>query len=539
MKPRRTTLLATVWMMAFATTVAAEPLLTNTTSFRIPFTIESTPGPSTEGYAVLFGARDGGRMQQLQRVPVREREFQFSAPSDGTWQFAIRMTDSAGRPDDTTGPLTPELEVIVDTIAPGLMLNLSDAGQGNVHVAWQATEEFVLASLNLQYAEGNDGRWKSLSVPLSASGETTIQSRPGTSVAVRAQLTDRAGNTGSVTREVILANPAPAPSIPANPPQGGNRWNSLPGTSAPAIGTPVGPSPFPQLPASGNPQARPSGQPAGGFPQASAVPQLPSPAPAAPFGSPMTSQPLAASPVAATSGSPATQPWQMAGQQAVIAGTGHHPMGGQPAPQLVSGHVFNVAYAVEDVGPSGVSSVELFVTEDNGRQWFRYGNDTDLQSPMQVDVQGEGTFGFAIRVRNGVGFIDPPPQPGDLPEIVVTVDRTPPTVEMQMPQVHVDGSASVRVGWNVLEAQPADVRLEWAAAPSGPWVPVFDWQQDQGRYSWPVSANMPQSMYFRLLARDAAGNIGSAQTAQPVLIDLKRPKARMLGVQSASQNIGY
>ena len=50
---------------------------------------------------------------------------------------------------------------------------------------------------------------------------------------------------------------------------------------------------------------------------------------------------------------------------------------------------------------------------------------------------------------------------------------------------------------------------------------------------------MPASIYFRLLARDAAGNIGSAQTSQPVLIDLKRPKARMLGVQSASQNIGY
>ena len=47
------------------------------------------------------------------------------------------------------------------------------------------------------------------------------------------------------------------------------------------------------------------------------------------------------------------------------------------------------------------------------------------------------------------------------------------------------------------------------------------------------------SIHFRLLARDEAGNIGSAQTAQPVLIDLKRPKARMIGVQAVSQGIGY
>jgi hypothetical protein len=70
-------------------------------------------------------------------------------------------------------------------------------------------------------------------------------------------------------------------------------------------------------------------------------------------------------------------------------------------------------------------------------------------------------------------------------------------------------------------------------------VPVFDWQADRGHYEWPVSANMPHTMQFRLLARDAAGNIGSAQTSQPVLIDMKRPRARMLGVQSAVQNIGY
>jgi hypothetical protein len=234
---------------------------------------------------------------------------------------------------------------------------------------------------------------------------------------------------------------------------------------------------------------------------------------------------------------PPNQPWQSAAQQPGVLAQSTVP--GQAASQLVADSVFNVAYAVEDIGPSGVSSVELFVTEDDGQQWFRYGNDTDLQSPMQVDVQGEGTFGFAIRVRNGVGFIDPPPQPGDRPEIVVTVDRTAPVVEIKMPQVHVSGTASVQLEWNVRDSQQTAVRLEWASSATGPWVPVFDWQADRGHYEWPVSPNMPHSIHFRLLARDEAGNIGSAQTAQPVLIDLKRPKARMLGVQAVSQNIGY
>lgn len=233
-------------------------------------------------------------------------------------------------------------------------------------------------------------------------------------------------------------------------------------------------------------------------------------------------------------------PWHATSQQSVvpsqvIANT----TPGHQVSQLVADSVFNVAYTIEDVGPSGLSSVEMFLTEDNGQQWYRYGNDTDLQSPMQVDVQGEGTFGFAIRVRNGVGFIDPPPQPGDLPEIVVTVDRTAPLVELGVPQVRVSNSAAISLGWNVHDGQSTAVRLEWASSASGPWVPVFDWQPDRGHYEWPVNPNMPHTMHFRLLARDAAGNIGSAQTAQPVLIDMKRPKARMIGVQTTARNIGY
>ncbi len=49
--------------------------------------------------------------------------------------------------------------------------------------------------------------------------------------------------------------------------------------------------------------------------------------------------------------------------------------------QVVNASVFDIDYSVEDVGPSGVSAVELFVTEDGGQNWFKYGTDADLKSP--------------------------------------------------------------------------------------------------------------------------------------------------------------
>jgi len=189
------------------------------------------------------------------------------------------------------------------------------------------------------------------------------------------------------------------------------------------------------------------------------------------------------------------------------------------------------------VGPSGVSAVELFVTEDGGQQWFRYGKDVDLRSPFQVDTRGEGTFGFAVRVTNGLGFGDPPPQPGEQPSIVVTVDQTPPDIRLGVPQILINGGGKVQITWQVADSNPiseSSVRLEYATNANGPWTPAFDWQADRGGYQLPVDRGFSSNLYFRLSARDAAGNIATRQTLQPVIIDQNRPKARLLRVQPAA-----
>lgn len=190
---------------------------------------------------------------------------------------------------------------------------------------------------------------------------------------------------------------------------------------------------------------------------------------------------------------------------------------------MVSNRIFDIEYQVDDVGPSGISAVDLFVTEDNGRQWFRYGTDADRKSPFSVDAMAEGTFGFAVRVRNGVGVSEIPPQPGDPPEIVITVDQTAPAIEMAQPDVRSEGQGSVRFAWRIREAHPAQnsVRLEYAAAAAGPWTPVFDWQPNRNSYEMAIRPGMPPAVYFRLTARDQAGNLSAAQTPQPVIVDLK------------------
>ena len=155
-----------------------------------------------------------------------------------------------------------------------------------------------------------------------------------------------------------------------------------------------------------------------------------------------------------------------------------------------------------------------------------------------MDAQGEGTFGFAVRVRNGLGFIDAPPQPGQSPEIMVTVDESAPVVQLAQPTIRTDGLGTLDLAWKISDQHPssAPVRLEYATTPNGPWTPVFDWQADQGGYQWAIRPGTPASLYFRLLARDAAGNVASAQTPQAVIVDLKKPIGRLLRVQAASHS---
>ena len=505
---------------------AADPLITDTTSFRIPFDIDQPSGGSPEGSAVLFASVDGGPFEKVQQVEAARRGFQFSAPSDGHYAFAVRLTDASGRVTGDAAVLAPELEVIVDTIAPQLNIQLSESGPGAVSVGWNTDSPVDPSSIRLEFAEGTDGRWTPIEAELNASGTTTLNVSPGTSVSVRGFVSDLAGNEGTGTGQLILS--ARSASPPSATTDRGVPSAPAPGTNA---APPLGRTPFAQnntFPAQGAPLTQPRAESVQSY----------SPAPnngvrVNPTASQMTLPPPPMQPTTTIPVAPTFPAANGAATEMNYATP--------TSPQLVKNRVFDIAYQVEDVGPSGVSAVELFVTENGGQQWFRYGKDVDLRTPFQVDTRGEGTFGFAVRVYNGLGFSDPPPQPGDVPSIVVTVDQSPPVIRLGTPQVVATGLGHVALNWQVSDNNPSStpVRLEYSTSPSGPWTPLFDWQSDQRGFQMPIQSGVSSSMYFRLLARDAAGNIATAQTPQAVIIDQKRPRARLLQVQPASFQQGY
>lgn len=491
------------------------PVYTNKTRFRIPFRYDAAELQSLGAREIrLLVSKDQGlTWNPVQTVSPEAGKFQFQAPGDGEYWFMVRTIDAQNRqhPDGTT---EPGLQVVVDTTSPRLDLALRQTAPGRVQLSWTATDANIdPTQLRLEYTQPGVSNWQPVSIVPKASGQTEWSVPQGGIVAVQGSIGDLAKNTVSAQAQARIAPGGDAGSRPGAPEVrqpiaapsaigGSNVAMSLPNQFAAQGGVDPFQSPSANPGHAGLPLTAPATAPRNSF----------------------TSTPsgFGSFPSTGSSG------WTGSGATATPG-----PRSNQ-AYRIVNTKQFQIGYKIQDVGPSGVSSVDLFITEDNGAHWFRYGADEDQQSPFFVEVPREGTFGFSIGVKSGAGLASDPPQAGDRPAIIVVVDQAPPQIEMlPLEQGRGRDANKLLIQWRLSEAHPADkaISLSFAANRQGPWQPITGWTEDTGRYVWTVGPGMPSKFFLRLEARDAAGNMHVVETPQPVLIDLSRPSAKIIDVE--------
>jgi hypothetical protein len=200
--------------------------------------------------------------------------------------------------------------------------------------------------------------------------------------------------------------------------------------------------------------------------------------------------------------------------------------------KVVNTTEMNLSYSLEEVGPSGVSVVELWFTRD-GRTWQRQGEDPDKASPFQVKFNSEGQYGLTLVVKSGVGLGDRPPQTGDAPQMWVEVDLTKPAVEVRGVEAGRGADAgNLTVVWRADDKNlaAAPISLSYAENPEGPWTPMVGGLENTGRYVWRIPPATPYRFHVRIEAVDKGGNVGRADTPKPVIVDLALPKGKLTGV---------
>ncbi len=193
-------------------------------------------------------------------------------------------------------------------------------------------------------------------------------------------------------------------------------------------------------------------------------------------------------------------------------------------------------YDITNEGKSGVSAIELWVTRDEGRSWRKHDERPSKQPPYEVEVKEEGTYGFTLIARSGAGLSEPPPKVGDQPQVLVKVDLTPPVVRL----LSVDVGRGTETGNQTIvysatdenmERQPITISYASAAEETkGPWIVLAERLENKGRYVWRMPPDVPYKILIKVEAVDKAGNVGSAETTNPVNVDLSQPKVQIRDV---------
>jgi len=527
-------------------------------NFRIPFNLKEESRERIKEFHLLVSEDRGYHWKRSSKTDPDHPSFSVRTSHDGEYWFAVQTITVDGKYspklDDT---VEPNMKVIVDTFPPSLLLE-PDTRRGSMASVRRDVkdENLDLKSLVLEYQVEGAGSWRR--VPIKKARLVGAQSwDAGTAEAlkVRASVADKAGNVTEATIDLpegTASQPELAPdnSPTSDPPLFDQFSNSAASeiVAAPSF-PPVDTGPTDsdrQKPAAGigRPRSRSNNTVArdarNGTPvQTATMPTGPGRGSAA-GESEMAPGDLFAVNSAGQSGGAGARSLQ-AGSGASDPGqptTASAPSSSAGGTLLVASPRFKLQYAVDDAGPSGPASVEIWITQDGGRTWIRRGDDPDRASPIDVDLGGEGTFGVSLVARSVSGLGDQPPAPGDPPQSWVEVDSTPPSVQLFQPQVGTgNNSGKVAIAWRAsdLHLAPKSVSLFWRPdQPGTEWQLLADGQENVGSFIWSLPPTIPPRFHLRIEAVDTVGHRGSAETTStaPVMVDLSRPRSRIIGLDS-------
>ena len=530
MKRFQTFLLASVayWAICSTLELRADPPIPNKTQysnrlqFRIPFTVKSgsTAEQSAQQFR-LYVSQDLGKSWQLgESVAPSAGKFAFKAPADGEYWFIVRIVDAQGKLHPDLNSNNPGMKVIVDTQAPKLRLNLQQTSPGMVKLSWDASDEHLDPNqLKIHYLPPGTNEWKEIGILPKASGQFVWKVPQGGVVSVQGSIPDLANNVTTSKAECRIQ--------PAR-------------DAVPRPGTPESRQPVAETdPEQRNPLAMqmPDRFPGNGL-------------------APLENEDDheldpndrrfrgTRSQTASGTGGPAKGNFVSRHSDDRLASTSDTLPADQTSgvarsavsrKRVVDSKRFQIGYNIEGVGPSGVSKVELYITDDDGATWYHYGSDDDNVSPIIVDVPREGTYGFALGVRSGAGLSSDPPRNGDPPSIVVVVDLTSPDLQLlPIQQGTGKNSNKLLITWKCSDDNLVDrpISLTYSATGKAPFEPIAGPLENNGSYVWSIPAGLPAKIVIRIEARDLAGHVKAVDSASPVVLDLARPTAKIIDVET-------
>jgi hypothetical protein len=196
-------------------------------------------------------------------------------------------------------------------------------------------------------------------------------------------------------------------------------------------------------------------------------------------------------------------------------------------------------YQIDNLGPSGISKVEVWMTEDEGQAWHRLCEDPNKKSPVKIDLPGDGVYGLTLVVTNGNGAGFGPPAKGEAPDFRIEVDTSKPVGQLLPLQVGTGADAGICIiSWNASDKnlKPEPIDLDFANSADGPWVSIVHGLRNDGSYRWSMPSGLSGRIFVRMTVGDQAGNTTTCLPHEPLVIDVAKPKAHVIGIAPNSGN---
>jgi hypothetical protein len=523
----------------------------NQSNIRIPIHIDPVRRPLIK-QLVLYASSDEGRTWKQVAVASPDQDaFTFSAPTDGVYWFSVTVVDPQGNPEPKDiYKVPPSQKILIDTLKPIVKITAAERQGEDIVVNWEIQEDHPdLSTLKLEYktVDAPSSVW--YTAPLTNPpliGQAKFRLGSTGAVSVRVQIQDTAGNVGLGTRDLPAVAPPASSSVnsaastytnpPSVPPAASTSsvWdNNRTAQTTSLTRTDSLPSSYPQSVPVNSQASSTYQQPSSTYQQpATTYQQLPTNSyqqPVSNYQQPIpTPGPELNNRLVASS-----ETMRGSGVSATSAGAGQGPPVTFSKDKLIS-----IAYQVDKVGPSGIGKVDLWITPDDGRTWrWHAGDNNPSAQAMTVDLPGEGVYGFRIVVQSKAGLGKRGPVSGDPPEMRVELDMTPPVAQLYAPEPDPHQRSALTISWNATDKNltPSPISLQWAERRDGDWHEIASNQPNTGRYTWFLPNNLPFRVYMRLIVRDLAGNVSTAETSEPVLVDLSEPEGRITGLASPPQ----
>jgi hypothetical protein len=494
---------------------AFKKTFTKNTVFNLPIHMDERTRASLDRVCLYVKAGNAPWVRQ-ESAPPTLPHFSYRVQTDGEYCFTLVTIDKSGRAipaDVNTEP--PSLRVVVDTRPPVLSIQPWTSPEGEACVRCTVSD----ANIDMASVKG---------LVRGASGEKLLQPHPvhpgvfkvsghdplTSTVVVLAS--DLAGNMA--TKEARLSDLIPAPVQAAQAVTARTEPNKIAGPLI-SEGPTLPPIPAVPLPELKEPPALPTTAPV-------LPPAPPAEVPATPPALPATVTTAASSPsLRPAPESPVVRPSDTVANRVPAGGV---------AKQLINTTHAVVDYRVEQVGPSGISKVEVYMTPDQGQTWQRISEDHDRRSPVEFDLPGEGVYGIRLAITNGNGFGGAVPQRGDSPTCLIEVDSTGPFVQLRPIEPMVSNGA-LEIRWHATDKNlPAEpVNLFYRTRNEGPWQVIARGVKNEGMYRWNFPRESAQ-FFVKVEVVDQSGNIARAESPNPIVLDTTEPRATVINVTGLS-----